>query len=371
LGFSAANENIQSVIDNLNALGASGAIALNSPLAIAIDSLVGLSNAAINAALDQLHPALFSGYYDLQAQVGSQILTFFHRRPAPSCCGCCCGPDRAWAEVYGNWIDQKNTGIQLGFNAYSKGITAGIDREFTDGLVGGIGGAWNHTELRWHGERGHSNVDGFYGGCYLDYTGDCVYIGTSFLAGRDLFNTFRKITFSTVNEDARGDYDGLDCMAQLATAYFLGPDKCCLLPYFNLDVFYLKQQAFTEKDAPGLNLHVEKNRGMTMRSELGVGLQVIDRNRDETICVSPQLSMGWSCIFPLFRQDYTANFDGYLIPFKVVGWDHTWHLFTTRFGLTLTYTCYSLSGEYQFEIAPEHGSPLFDQRCNLRLDFNW
>jgi uncharacterized protein with beta-barrel porin domain len=369
LGFPASNVNTLSVANNLDALSASGSVSLGSPLAVAIDSLVGASNDAINATLDQMHPALFSGFYDLQAEVGSQIITFFHKRPSPTCS--CSGRGRAWAEPFGNWLDIKNKGIEVGFNAYSKGVAAGVDWEVIDCLAVGVGGAWNHTELHWHGERGHADLDGFFGGAYLDFTGDYIYIGASFLAGRDFYNTFRKITFGNVNEDARGDYRGLDLLSQLSTAYFLGPDMCCLLPYFNLDFFYLNQNSFTEKNAPGLNLQVNNNAGATMRSELGLGLQVIDRNRNETMCISPQVAMGWTCICPLFRDTYTSTFLGQSIPFNVVGWDHTWQLLTLRFGLTLSYKCYSLSGEYLFELAPQDGTPLFDQKGNLRLDFSW
>ncbi len=367
--FPAANGNILSVANNLNALTAAGEINLNSPLAMAIDSLIGASNATINAALDQLHPALFSSFYDLQAEVGSQIIGFFHKRPVPTCG--CSGRGRGWAEPYGNWLNQENKGIELGFNAYSKGIAAGIDWEIIDNLVAGFGGAWNHSELHWHNERGQADVDGFFGGAYLDFASDSLYVGASLLAGRDFYNTSRKIVYTNVNEDAHGDYSGLDILSQLSTAYFLGPEKCCLLPYFNLDFFYLSQNSFTEKNAPGLNLAVESNSGMTMRSELGLGLQVIDRNREETLCISPQVAMGWTSICPLFRHKYKSTFEGYTIPFRVVGWDHTWQLLTLRFGLTLSYTCYSFSGEYAFELAPQSSTPLFDQKANLRLDVSW
>jgi outer membrane autotransporter protein len=316
-----------------------------------------------------LHPALFSSFYDLQAEVGSQLIAFFHKRPVPSCG--CSGSGRAWAEPYGNWLDLQNKGIELGFNAYSKGIAAGVDWEVIDHLTIGVGGAWNHSDLHWHNERGHADVDSFFGGGYFDFAGDSMYIGGSLLAGRDFFNTFRKIVFTNVNEDAQGDYKGLDILSQLSTAYFLGPEKCCLLPYFNLDFFYLNQDSFQEKNAPGLNLSVESNSGATMRSELGLGLQVIDRNREETLCVSPQVAMGWTSICPLFRHKYKSTFEGYTIPFRVVGWDHTWQLLTLRFGLSISYTCFSFSGEYIYELAPQSGTPLSDQKANLRLDISW
>ena len=366
--FQTSNGNTQSVANNLDAIASQGSFSLDSPLALAIESLRGFSNKQINEALDQMHPAMFSGFYDLQAEVGDQIISFFHRRPVPICG--CYGQGRVWVEPYGDWVNQKNMGIEIGFNAYSKGVAAGADWEVMNNLVAGFGGAWNHTELHWHDERGHADVDGFFGGAYFDYTGDSYYIGASVLAGRDFFNTYRKLLFGDVNETARGDYLGLDILSQLSAKYFLGPDKCCLLPYFDLDFFYLNQRSFTEKNAPGLNLNVESNSGATMRSEIGLGLQVIDRNRKETICISPQVAMGWACICPLFRQKYTSTFEGQTIPFDVVGWDHTWQLLTLRFGLTFTYFCYSLSGEYIVEIAP-HDTSLFDEKANIRFNFNW
>ena len=367
--FPYSNKNTQSVGNNLNAIVAVEGINIDPNLVNAINSLKGLSDAAINAALDQMHPAPFSAFAEIQAALGGQLLSLFHRKPVPYCS--CSGSRRIWAEPYGNWLQEKNLGEEFGFHAHSQGIAGGIDIEAAYGWVIGIGGAWNDTDMYWDDGHGSGTIHGTYAAFYSDYANDNFYLGLSLIGGLDHCHSSRHIAFSTIDEHAKASRDNLEIMGQLATAIFFGPSMCFAFPYLNVDLLYLKEGRAKEHGAPGLNLRVNPHTGMTLRTEAGFAVQVQDVNKYNTMCISPLFGLGWAMECPLTRPRYQASFEGDDILFRTTGWDHTWQLFTLKFGLSLTYRCFSLQGSYTAEMAPTDRTPFFDERGEIRIDLNW
>ncbi len=363
------NQNEQNVADNLNALRASGALDSDPSLLNAYNSLASLSDNTLNQALDQLHPAPYSAFPEIQAAVGGQILTTFHRKPAPYCC--CSSPLRAWAEPYGNWLQEKNLEQELGFTANSKGIAFGVDGEVLEGWVVGAGGIWNDSHLYWKRGQGRATMNGYYGAIYTDYSTENVYVGASFLAGLDRFNTSRHIRFSDIDTKAHGHYYGTEILGQISTALFFGPSMCFMFPYFNIDFLYLNQHSYQEEGAAGLDLDVRSNGQTTMRTEAGFALQVSDMNAYRNFCFSPLFSLGWAMECPLSRPNYKATFADQSSRFQATGWDHTWQLFTVRFGATFSYKCVTLFSGYVAEMNPVDRTPYFDQRGDIRLDCSW
>ncbi len=387
LGFQAGNKNERAVANNINALGAAGTLLSDTALFNALETLTGQTTAVINAALDQMHPAQYSAVVELQNAVSSQLVSLFHRKPTPVCY--CANPVRIWIEPYGNWDKQKPRRMQVGFNSRTQGIALGFDGKIFDQLVLGIGAAWDYKHLSWSLGRGKASGEGWLAGIYCDYTTNHYYFGFSCLGGLNNFHSDRHIRFATVpntnpdevipetasltpiNKHARSNFDTLNLIGQASTAFMFGPSKCCFFPYLNADIFYSDTRSIREKDAPGLNLIVDPVRSMTFRSEAGMGLQVQDSNYTETMCISPQVLLGWAMEAPLFREKYKSRFEGQTIPFRVEGWDTTWQLFTVDFGLTFTYYCYSFAGAYHLEFQPDNHSSLFTQRCNFRAGFTW
>jgi uncharacterized protein with beta-barrel porin domain len=314
-------------------------------------------------ALDQLHPAIYSAFGELQADLGGQLLSMFHRRPGPTCCT---KAWRVWVEPYGNWLDEGNVGIEKGFDSWSLGIAGGFDWELTENLVLGFGGVGNHSDLTWNSTRGHSIVNGFYGGAYVDYVSDYLYLGGSLLGGADHYNSARYIQFTTINETARSEHNAMDIMGQFSCGAFVGPSSCCAFPFLNVDYLVLQQFSFDESGAAtGLNLSVDSFNFQTVRTELGLGLQVQDRNPRGTICIAPKIALGWAMEAPIYRQKIKSTFQGETLPYEVWGWDQTWQLFTFKLGMNVTYRCFSLSGEYEGEI--DGNDTYWGQRANVNL----
>ena len=366
LGFPAENKNVQSVINNIDALSASGALASNAGLTSAINSFAGQSFAVINNALDQMQPAIFSAFGELQTELGSQIVSLFHRRPGPTCCQ---KTWRVWAEPFGTWLNEKNVGMQHGFDSQSRGVAAGFDWELLQNLILGFGGAANHSDLLWHNNRGSADVNSYYGAAYADYTYKFFYVGGSLLAGVDHYDTQRRLAFTTIDETAAGKHDAFDLVGQLSCGLFFGPSACCFWPYINIDYFLLDHSSFKESGAPGLNLNIQGFSAQTIRTELGIGLQVQDTNYNETMCVSPRFSLGWTMEQPIKRDKITSTFQDETLSFNVEGWDQIWQLFSFTLGLNLSYKCFTLGGEYVGEL--DNNNRFWGQKANVNLVWNW
>lgn len=367
LNYPFPNYNTKSVGNNIDALNASGMI--SSDLVAVVDSFAGLSFPVIDNALDQMHPAQYSAMSELQAEVGGQLISIFHRRPYLPCC--CRGGWRLWAEPFGNWLREKDYGEEIGFQSRTYGVAFGADAEVLDGWVFGFGGAWDQTELKWKEERGYAATDGLYGSFYTDYQSNRFYLGASFLAGQDAYDTHRRMVFTTVDQTASAHYDALDMIAQLATAYFFGTPTALAYPYANIDYMYLRSDSISEREAGGLNLHVQPNTAQTLRTEVGAALQVNDTNYRETICISPMIALGWVMECPIGRQEYVSTYEGMEIPFKVKGWNHAWQIFSLDFALSISYKCFLASVRYNAETSAQQHSPYFAQRCNVHLELKW
>lgn len=365
--FSFANQNERAVGFNIDDINASGSI--SSDMSTVIDTLAGQSDATINDALDQMHPAAMSAFAEQQAELGGQLLSLFHRKPSLACG--CSRLNRVWVEPFGNWLEEKQQGEEIGFHTTTRGVAFGYDREFFDFCTFGVACAWSASDLSWSLGRGHAYTDGFFGGFYSDISLGNYYFGASFYIGGDWYDVARDIHFTTIDRQAKSHYHGLDLAAQCTAAYYFGTPACLFYPYGTVDYLYLKNASFSESGADSLNLDVDNYASSTLRSEAGLALQIIDKNYRETICISPFFSFGWVMEWPLHRDDLTSTFQGQTISFSVKGWDETWQLLNLHFGLGITYRCFTLDSQYIADISPDGGSPLFNQRANFRLSYNF
>jgi outer membrane autotransporter protein len=332
----------------------------------AVNALAGQSDAVISDALDQMQPAPYSAFAEVQAEVGSQIASLFERSFS---CGCT-GAKRFWVEPFANWLSVANEGEEVGFEAIVQGVAGGMDFLFSDWVVG-FGGAWNQRDLTWKKNRGSGNVEGIYGAIYSSYTPNNFSLSAALVGGFDRYDVTRQIQYTTILEYPKAGFRGLDLVGRLKGMYLLGSTSFSVYPYASVDYLYLDQPDFEESHAGGLSLTVQSNVRQTLRPEAGLGFQFQDVNQNETLCIAPQVSLGWAMDYPLSRPLYQATFIDQPIPFEVVGWDRTWQMFNVKFGLTLTYRCFSLVGNYDVEMSVDDHTALFDQRGNIGLEIKW
>ncbi len=365
--FPFSNENTRAVGNNINALSLAGE--LPSALLTVVDEFAGQSFSSINNALDQMHPAPYSAFTELQEEVDAQLLSLFHRFPTLPCC--CFEPNRIWVAPLASSLTLKKHGEEIGAESTTGGLALGYDRNLSDQFVLGVGGVWEKSTLEWHDHRGHGTVNGFYGALYGDYQVGAFYLGASFLGGADLYETSRRMDFFSTHTAAHANYQGIDLGAQLSSAYFFGSPAAHFYPYANFDFLYHHTPRFQEGGAGGLDLTVHARTDMTWRSELGLAFQVQDRNPAETMCIAPTVSIGWVNLCPIQRDGFVSTFVDAPIPFTTHGWDVTWNLLAVDFGLRISYKCFCLSLKYDVEISPDSDTTLFNQYGQARLEWKW
>jgi len=189
--------------------------------------------------------------------------------------------------------------------------------------------------------------------------------------GKDRYNVHREIRYSTVLEFPEAEYKGLDAVGHLGMLYLWGAPAFAAYPYLTVDYLYLDQPSFQETNAPGLALDVRSNISQTLRPEAGLGIQFQDVNQRETMCIAPRVSLGWAMLYPLSRPLYQCNFTGMPIPFEVAGWNKTWQLFTVRMGMSISYKCVSITGDYYAEMSVDEHTGFFSQRGNAGIELKF
>lgn len=363
LEFPFGNANERAVGKNIDALRVADEV--SSDLLTIIDSLQGFSVQEINNALNQLHPAHLSAYAELQAELGAQLLSRFHRKQA-FCCNCY-DSFRLWVEPFGNWFHEKNEGMQIGFRATTRGIAIGTDIQFLDSWTIGLGSAYSVSDLKWSKYHSYGYVESGYAAFYNDFSIGNFYLGFSGYVGKDWIDNVRKIVFSTIDRQAKSHIQGIEMGAQLTSAYYFGTRSMQLYPYLAADFLYLKNDSFSENGAQSLNLNITTYRSSNLRAEAGGGFSFVDRNFDETISFAPMFSMGYILELPLHRDHFHARFSGTSIPFRTTGWDMAWQLLNLKVGLEITYFCFTLSSAYDVDISPDSDTPFYNQRANFNL----
>lgn len=367
-GFSYKNANSRKVGENIDQLNKNDE--LTSSLFDWIDSLTASSTQVINKTLDQLHPAIYSAFDEIQPELGGQILSIFHRKPYLTCH--CKREDRIWTNPFGNWLKEGNIGEQTGFEAITYGVSLGYDREIGNFWVVGIGALWSQTELTLHEGKGSGRKEQYLLGPYADFMMDSFYVGVSSYAAFDQEHMTRYIEFPSSTLIARGKPKSIEAAGQVTTAYFFGIPACLFYPYASCDLFYNNTSSFTESGGDdAVNLSIASRSILSLRSEAGIALNIQDANFLETVCISPTFALGWAMECPLYRPSYESTFYNEPISFETNGWNQTWQLFTFDFGLKISLWDYTISGEYHGELSPEGRSEFWGQRCNIGFSFSW
>jgi autotransporter-associated beta strand protein len=365
--FSCGNFNECAVARNLDSLNA--AESLTPGLSFVVNSLVGETEEEIQQALDQMHPAALSAFAETQTVLGAQVLSLSHRKPTVLCG--CQNPARVWVEPFGNWLHEKQQGMEIGFRSHSKGVVVGCDYQFAPWWTLGVSGAYDATDLHWDLDRGYAYTNGAYGALYSDFLLDQLYMGVSGYVGRNWYQTQRKIQFATIDAQAVSSSDAMNAGLQWTAAYYFGRPLLLFYPYLTADYLYLQNSSFTEREAGALNLTVRGTTSHTLRTETGISWEFTDRNPKKTVCISPLFSIGYVLEWPMERSYYEATFQGETLPFFTRGWVQLWQLWSLRVGLGITYHCFVLNGEYSAEIAPQGGAPFVNQRANFRFSYNF
>ena len=263
-GFGGDITNALLQLEQLGGLNPDGVALINpnATLTSALNDLGGVLYA--NSALIPLLNAKTTQVYDRIAQ----------RSGAEKKCVACA--NNVWVQYYNQHDKVFTSNNSPRFTNDMSGALVGYDRAFGDVLVGAYAG-FGKNDLRQHDDS-KMDVEDTTFGLYSGYTlGDWAFKGTLF-AGTQNYHGKRYVSF--MNRTADGKYNGSNVGLDLEASYNIPVYSWLnVKPFAGWLNLYTHQQAFTEKDAGALNLHVNSNDQFNSQARLGVRVDGQIKNR--------------------------------------------------------------------------------------------
>jgi outer membrane autotransporter protein len=336
-----------------------------------IKDLSKLSESALNQALDQFHPAPFQALTFTAGDTAHMINSSFVNRlyvlrQSTEGADPCNSGIGGWFTASGDFIRQSKVDGLRRFETSNEGISLGLDKMFSNSLVLGLGAGYSHTNLHWGEGCGHVNIEGYYLGPYLSFFKDNYYIDASILGFINRDKADRRIHFQSIDRRAKSRHDVYGVNPHLGGGFEFSYCSVEVIPFFNMDYYFVEQNKIHERGADSLNLHVRKNRSNLLLAE--GGLQIAKPMDFRGGRLIPNGFISWSG-YRLFSNDkYTASFEGINQTFTVFGTKHCFNQLNIGAGVTYEVNNrLSLDSGYNILI----GDRRQEQRVNLQLDYRF
>jgi autotransporter-associated beta strand protein len=233
-------------------------------------------NATFQSALNELDGVLYANSAMLSlfnAKTAHVYDRIAKRNPSAGACPTC--HDNVWVEYYNQYDKVYANPNSPRYTNDMTGVMAGYDRSSDEWLLGVYGG-YGESNLRQRNDK--MDIEDGTLGIYSGYMhGDWTFKGSLF-TGRQNYYGKRHITF--MNRMATARYEGWNAGLDLEGSYNLP-----VFTWMNVKPFagvfgnYAHQQAFTEKDAGAISLHVESHDQVTVQGRLGIQLDGKVKNR--------------------------------------------------------------------------------------------
>ena len=215
-----------------------------------------------------------------------------------------------WANPIGYYYKQNTRDDQVPFNNRMYGFTTGFSRRFLNHLVVSAGAGYTHSNLNWFQNRGDATVQAIYLSPSIGYVHEHGYLGFALVGAHSFYSVKRKIQFSTVSEVAKNHHRSWDLFAQLNGGLRIKlPDEFqrnfFVIPTVTIDYINVFENGYEETGARSLDLAVESVYSAFFRSE--ITLKFLKEITTDTVCLSPNLSIGWLKNIPLTNGHYTSK----------------------------------------------------------------
>jgi outer membrane autotransporter protein len=185
------------------------------------------------------------------------------------------GFERLGVFVNGNidWGSKDRSANEDGFSFSTRGVTAGVDYRFLDGLVLGLAFGYGNTNADIDANGGDIGANAWSGNVYgTYYATDHFYVEGSGTYGWGNYDQTRTISYSLLGgtRQAKADFGGNQYALMLGAGYDFvrGPgilDVYGRLRYLNVDL-----DSYREQGASGLDLTIDGQEATSLMSILGV-----------------------------------------------------------------------------------------------------
>jgi len=209
-----------------------------------------------------------------------------------------------WARAYGAAGDRDGDDIASKYDYNIYGTILGLDWKVSEKFFLGLSGSYTDTHLDFDELTDKGEVNSYQSALYGSYSSGPWYVDGLFSYARNRYDTSRGILFGSINRTAKGDYDGDEVSGYLEGGYRFKYRGFDVQPLASLQVIYLSQESYTEKDAGALNLVVDEEDTTSLVGTLGVRVAK-EFDMSKGVKVIPEVRARWAYEFS--NEDYLVN----------------------------------------------------------------
>lgn len=175
-----------------------------------------------------------------------------------------------WAQGFGYLASQKGQAEDSGFKNRTAGLVAGIDYSPRDGFYTGVGFGRYESSTNLSGRVGNIDLSSNFLTLYGTWYGNGFYVQGSFMAGIQSYRAEQNVVFTGFDSMMRGSYRGVELNPHVGVGYLFSIKDIEVLPFFNLDYGYVREQGHRLDGANALSIQTRTRTSTLWRKELGV-----------------------------------------------------------------------------------------------------
>ncbi|MFA9478781.1 autotransporter domain-containing protein [Phycisphaerales bacterium AB-hyl4] len=178
----------------------------------------------------------------------------------------------AWVQGYGEYGDVDGSNTTTGFDYWTGGAMAGVDRSLNDNWLVGLYGGYARSRVSSDGGRQKMNIDHYLLGLHTRYDRDRWYGLASVFTGYQRYDNERNLRFGGIDRQADATFSG----GQIGSAVELGrtyeKSNWTIQPLAGVQYVFVHREAYTESGADAANLELGHDDTHSLQSSLGVNL---------------------------------------------------------------------------------------------------
>jgi len=202
--------------------------------------------------------------------------------------------NRQWqvtALPFGDFYSRQSTGNQIGYRAYTSGVTVAIDRDLSEKAIVGLHTSYGHSEVSLRKGAGDGTVDSIRIGPHGTLFDDNAFLEASVSYGVHMTNVDRDVIVGGLERTAESDYVAHDVTAEVGGGYTMNLWGWDVTPAAAVYYTVYHRPGFNESGAGGANLSVERETSQSLRSDLELSVTKVFECGSAKIM--PEVYGGW------------------------------------------------------------------------------
>lgn len=316
-----------------------------------------LSSSALTEALDRMHPAQTASIVLAQESASSLIGSMF-KIHCGDCCSetgfCACPGDRIWVQPFADWLAVGPKQQKRKANASIYGVAVGYEHLFSNQVNLGASIGYDSNYIKWSQNFGTARSNNFFGGLYVDVLAKSFHFNAQLRGGIDWIKQQRHITFTTVNQTAKANYNAYELAFDVSFIGKMMVNQVCFKPFINGELFAYFQEGYKENNAGYFNLKVDHKNSVYVRSSAGFETNYTYQvNDDDEFC--PRIGLAYTNIAPLTSRDYQSEMLFLGDSFTTHGYNKIWSIGTLNLGFDYVFKgCSNIGVDYRLDVSGDY-----------------